>query len=25
TCAPSLWDYVNTQLDNAVKKGWLLP
>ena len=24
-CAPSLWDYVNTQLDNAVKKGWLLP
>ena len=25
TFAPSLWDYVNTQLDNAVKKGWLLP
>ena len=25
TCAPSLWDYVNTQLDDAVKKGWLLP
>lgn len=25
TCAPSLWDYVNTQLDNAVKKRWLLP
>ena len=25
TCAPSLWDYVNTPLDNAVKKGWLLP
>ena len=25
TCAPSLWDYVNTQFDNAVKKGWLLP
>jgi len=25
TSAPSLWDYVNTQLDNAVKKRWLLP
>lgn len=25
TCAPKLWEYVNTQLDSAVNKGWLLP
>ena len=25
TCAPKLWEYVNTQLDSAVNKGWLRP